>query len=71
MSDRDTIIKQINDLEHRLTSLRADRDSQIAEAYAKGTSKYRLAKDWAVSENTITRIVTGIKPGKQPGEKRA
>lgn len=62
--DRESLVAQINEAEARLVELRGIRDEQIIESYQQGVSKYRLAKDWAVSENTITRIVTGQRPGK-------
>lgn len=64
MTDRKALVEQINDTEARLIQLRASRDGQIIEAYQEGASKYRLAKDWGLSENTITRIVTGTRAGK-------
>lgn len=64
ITGRDSLVEQIRKTEKRLNELRALRDEQIIEAHQQRVSKYRLAKDWGVSENTITRIVTGIKPGK-------
>lgn len=55
---RETLAAQIKETESILNGLRAARDSQIRDDYQRGTSKYRLAKDWGVNENTITRIVT-------------
>lgn len=63
LTDREALVEQISNTEKRLTELRRIRDGQIINAYQHGVSKYRLAKDWALSENTITRIVTGIRPG--------
>lgn len=62
---RDSLVEQISETEGQLRRLRATRDERIIDAYQQGVSKYRLAKDWELSENTITRIVTGTKPGKQ------
>ena len=56
-TDREALVEQISATEARLTELRAVRDQQIIKAYQQGVSKYRLAKEWAVHENTITRIV--------------
>lgn len=51
--------------EQHLKTLRARRDALIVRRFEAGESKYRLAKDWNLSENTITRIVTGVKPGRK------
>ena len=53
----DSLVEQISATEDRLNELRAIRDQQIIDAHQQGVSKYRLAKEWAVHENTITRIV--------------
>lgn len=63
---RDTLAAQIKETETILTGLRAARDSQIRDDYQRGTSKYRLAKDWGVNENTITRIVTSTPSSTHP-----
>lgn len=65
MTDKTTLITEIAQAENHLTQLRARRDELIKEGYQQGVSKYRLAKDWELNENTISRIVTGIKPGKR------
>lgn len=57
-TDREALVEQISTTEARLKELRGIRDQQIIDAHQHGVSKYRLAKDWAVHENTITRIVT-------------
>lgn len=56
-ADRETLVRQINDVERILTGLRTARDAQVIADYQRGKSKYRLAKDWGVNEKTIKRIV--------------
>ncbi len=52
------LAQQITETEAHLLTLRAARDERILVSYDEGLSKYRLAKDWGVNENTITRIVS-------------
>lgn len=66
MSGHDQLMTEIAAAEEQLRQLRARRDGMIKDSYRLGTSKYRLAKDWGLNENTISRIVTGTKPGKEP-----
>lgn len=49
---------EITATEHRLTELRSIRDEQIKAAHQAGTSKYRLARTWGITETTVTRILS-------------
>ena len=57
------LAQQIVEVEAHLIKLRAARDERILASYDEGLSKYRLAKDWGVNENTITRIVSRRRAG--------
>ena len=51
-------MQSIEQTTSQLAELRAERDRRILDAYAEGTSKYRLAQDWNLTQTHITRLIS-------------